>query len=134
MMNYEELLDKAQKEMPKVVAKGERFVVPKAEVAIEGNTTIIKNFVAIVQAFRREPQQILKYLSKEFGTPANLEGQRAVLNSRIMGSVVQKKIEGYAKRFVICKECGGPDTNLTKRGKILMFKCEVCGATYSMES
>ncbi|HLC51421.1 MAG TPA: translation initiation factor IF-2 subunit beta [archaeon] len=133
MMNYEELLEKAEKEMPKSIQKGERFEIPKAEIAIEGNTTIIKNFLTISGAFRREPQQILKFLSKEFGTPANLEGQRAVLNSRVMGSVVQKKIEDYAKRYVICKECGGPDTNLAKHGKILMFKCEVCGATYSME-
>ncbi|MHA1988975.1 MAG: translation initiation factor IF-2 subunit beta, partial [Promethearchaeota archaeon] len=48
--------------------------------------------------------------------------------------IIQKKIESYVKEYVLCKECGKPDTKLIKEGRITFLKCEACGAKSSVKS
>jgi translation initiation factor 2 subunit 2 len=34
----------------------------------------------------------------------------------------------YTETFVLCSECGRPDTKINKEGRILVLECEACGA------
>ena len=133
-MNYEELLKKAYKEVPKVETSSSRFEMPKVEGFFQGNKTIINNFIKLVQIFRRDAATFQKYMLRELATSGNLEGHRLILNRKIPSSLINQKIEQYAKVFVICKECGKPDTILKKEDKFLKIKCQACGAKYSVTS
>jgi translation initiation factor 2 subunit 2 len=133
-MSYEELLERAYEKLPKVKEQKERFEVPQVDSDIQGNVTIFKNFVPVAQAVRREPKHLLKYLTKQMATPGNIEGPRAIFQSKLAKRVIQGKLENYVKDFVMCKECKRPDTKLVKEGRIIILKCEACGAKAGVRS
>src|SRR3989344_3353145 len=133
-MKYEDLLKKAYKEIPKTEGNLDRFEIPKVQGLVQGNKTIINNFTKMVQTFRREPNHLLKYLLRELASSGNIDGQRLILNRKINSSLINQKIEQYAKDFVICKECGKPDTTLKKEDRFTYVKCQACGAKHYIKS
>jgi|WetSurMetagenome_2_1015567.scaffolds.fasta_scaffold748550_1 translation initiation factor 2 subunit 2 len=133
-MDYETLLNKVYDKLPKAVKSGERFDMPVVEIALQGSQTIIKNFSHVCEVLRRDPNHLLKFFTKELATPANFDGSKAILQSKLPQSLIQKKLELYVKEYVICKECGRPDTKLTKDDRITFSKCEACGAKTSVKT
>lgn len=132
-MDYESLLEKAYEKLPKVEITEERFQTPVAEIMIQGNQTIIKNFSQICQTLRRNPKHLLKFLTKELASPGNFDKIRAIFQSRIPQNIIQRKLESYVKDYVICKECKKPDTKLIREDRITFLKCEACGAKASVK-
>lgn len=130
MENYEKMLEHGIKNLPKISIKKERFEMPKVQGHIEGNKTIINNFLQIADQLRRKPEHLLKFLQRELATPGILKEGRLILGRKIGSAQINEKIEKYAKIFVICSECGKPDTQLIKEGQIQMVKCTVCGARH----
>ena len=92
-MDYEELLDKGLKELPEDASKGERFEIPKVKGHIEGNKTIIVNFVQIANDLRREVEHLLKFLLRELAAPGNLDDKRLILGRKISAGQINEKIE-----------------------------------------
>lgn len=133
-MNYEDLLKKARKAMPKDVSKNERFDIPKVKGHVQGNKTVISNFCQLCDVFCRKEEHVLKFLQRELATPAILDGPRLVLGRKINSDLINEKIQRYVKEFVVCKECGKPDTKLVKEGNVLHIKCTACGAKYPIKS
>jgi translation initiation factor 2 subunit 2 len=43
-------------------------------------------------------------------------------------------ISKYAETYVICKECGKPDTKIVKKGNFPFLKCLACGAQNPIKS
>lgn len=127
-MGYEELLKQAKKNLPKGLVEKARFEIPKVTGHIQGNKTIIENFSQICSTLQRGQEQLLKYLQRELATPAVIDGPRLVLGRKINSVSINEKIEKFAQEFVLCKECGKPDTKLIKEDKVLKKKCMACGA------
>ncbi len=132
--DYEKLLNRALEQIPKAVFESSRFQIPEAEVSIIGNRTIIRNFQSIVSALNRDPEHLLKYLLRELGAAGNLEGTQAVFQGKFSNNVVADRIRHYVEEFVLCRECGKPDTQLERRERVYMLRCEACGARASMRS
>jgi len=133
-MDYETLLNKAYEKLPKKEKYLDRFEIPIVESVVQGNQTIIKNFSQICEMLRRDPQHLLKFLTKELATPANFDGSRIILQTKIPQGLIQKKLESYVKEYVICKECGRPDTSLIRKDRIFFLNCDACGAKSSVKS
>jgi len=133
-VDYEKLLDKAHEELPEISNESERFEIPKVRGHLQGNKTIISNFSQIAQILGRKPEHLLKYLLKELATPGTYKKGYLILGSKIPASNINKKINDYAKIYVICKECGKPDTKLNKEGNFLFMKCQACGAKTTVKS
>lgn len=127
-MEYEDLLKKAKENLPKGLVEKARFEIPKVIGHIQGNKTIVENYPQICSTLQRDPEQLLKYLQRELATPATIEGPRLVLGRKISANMINEKIEKFAHEFVLCKECGKPDTKLLKEDKVLKKKCMACGA------
>ena len=125
-MNYEQLLDKGMNELPDIARVKERYEIPKAKGHVEGNKTIIINFNQIVDSFRRDAQHFLKFILKELATPGKLEGGRLILGRVVSASIVNSKIKEYAEKYVLCHDCGKPDTKLENN----YLKCTACGAKH----
>ena len=126
-MNYEELLKKAQSNLPQK-KQAERFEMPKPVVSQSGRQTSIKNLGDIAKILRREPKQIAKYLFKELAIPGTLKNGELVLQAKINFSMIDQRIRDYVKDCVLCNECGKPDTNVIEDKGISFIKCEACGA------
>jgi translation initiation factor 2 subunit 2 len=132
-MEYEELLEKAYKEI-KPIEKTERFEIPKVKGHIEGSKTIITNFSQICSILRRPQEHVAKFLLRELATPGLIEGERLILNRKLNSGMINEKIEAYANEFVICNECKKPDTELLKQDNFLFLKCFACGAKHSVRA
>jgi translation initiation factor 2 subunit 2 len=126
--DYLALLEKAKDELPDTIEKHERFNVPEVDVFQEGKQTVIRNFGDIVEALRRDPEHLLHFLLRELGAPGFIESRRAILKAKISPSQITDRINGYTETWVICSECGRPDTHINKEGRILVLECEACGA------
>jgi translation initiation factor 2 subunit 2 len=134
MDTYEHMLDTAKNKLPEDTLTGERFVVPKVLGHIEGNKTIISNFGQIANVLGRPVQHLLKYVLKELATPGEMRKNAVVFNSKTSASRINEKIQQYTELFVLCKECGKPDTKLSKDGNVYFMRCQACGARHSISS
>jgi len=133
-MDYEKLLEKAEGEMPESVQVKARFEIPKIKGRLEGNKTIISNFQEVVSAMRRPSEHILKFLLKELAAPGVFRNGRLIIGSKQSATKINEKIRKYADVFVLCKQCGKPDTKIDKEGTLMFLKCSVCSAKYSVKS
>ncbi|MBU1198447.1 MAG: translation initiation factor IF-2 subunit beta [Nanoarchaeota archaeon] len=134
MTDYESLLDRGKKELPETSKSSERFNIPKVRGHIQGNKTIISNFLQIAQHLGRKPEHMLKFVLKELASPGDIKKQFVLLGTKIPASRINEKIQKYADTFVVCRECGKPDTKMTKEGNVYFIKCQACGARYSVFS
>ena len=130
-MEYEKLLNEAYKKVKPIESKG-RFEVPDVKSHIQGNRTIIANISQISSHLRRTPQHIEKFLEKETASKGKLEGDRLILIKKIPTRKIQEKIQIYVEKYVICKECGKPDTEIIKEGNFSFIHCLACGAKHSI--
>jgi translation initiation factor 2 subunit 2 len=130
MTSYETLLDEAYSKVKVVEGKGGRFEIPNIEGRVEGKKTILTNFLNIASHIRREPEHLQKFILRELATSGQMDGERLVLNNKIPSTKINTKIEEYVKEFVICKECGKPDTELRKENRLTFIHCLACGAKH----
>jgi len=133
-MDYEKLLERGIESLPEKKSLAERFNIPKAKGHIQGTKTVISNFTQIAQSLGREPQHLLKFILRELATPGEFSGNLVIFKRKVSASAVNNAVLKYAETFVICKECGKPDTKIVKKGGISYLKCLACGAQNSIRS
>lgn len=131
--DYDKLLDKAYKELPDILKTHSRFEVPQVASMVQGKTTII-SMGELAKTINRDPDFLTKYFLREFGTMGAQEGQRLVMKGQFRQPQVQEKFEAFLSEFVLCPECGRPDTKLLHERRINFLKCEACGARHSLRS
>lgn len=127
MKDYKVMLDEAIKALPEEVVVTERFEIPKAKGHIQGNKTVITNFNQILSELRREKDHFLKFLLRELATPASFDGPRLVLGRKVSAGLINQKIKKYADEYVICSNCGKPDTQIIKKEGAAYLRCTACG-------
>lgn len=128
------MLNIAKEKLPETKKATERFEIPKVKGHIQGNKTVITNFSQIAEILAREQSHLLKFLQRELATPANIDGPRLILGRKISSSIINQKIERYAETYVLCQECGKPDTQLKREDKVITLKCTACGAKHPVKS
>lgn len=126
--DYESLLKRARDAIPPVIYSGERFQLPQAEIAIEGKNTIFRNFGEFCEKLDRDPQHFSKFLFRELGTAGQIQGERLIFKGKVSLSDINDRINQYIKTYVLCYECGSPDTILKKEDRIEILVCKACGA------
>lgn len=128
-MDYEELLREGKKKLPEIIPKSERFSIPNIRGHVQGNRTVLSNFIQIAETLGREPEHLLKFILKELATPGEIKKTGAIIiGSKVPASRINEKIQLYAEKYVICKECGRPDTKLIREGDVLYIRCMACGS------
>ena len=134
-MKYEELLKNAREKLPKSVFEKERFEIPKVRGHIQGNRTILSNFLQIADILGRKPEHLLKYILKELATPGEIKKNGSVIIGTKVGALrINEKVRQYANEFVLCSECGKPDTKIEKEDKFSFLKCHACGAKHPIKA
>jgi len=133
MQPYEKFLDMAFERLPKRSEGSDRFQMPRANIQPAGARTIIINFIEIASTFRREPDHLQKFILKELATSGELQSGRLVVQGKFRPEVVDKKIELYAKEYVLCPACNRPDTKFVREDRFLFLKCEACGSRHALK-
>ena len=133
-MDYEELLRRARSQIPPKVFEHKRFEIPKPRSFVIGMRTVIHNFKEISDTLNRDPQQVLKFLSKEMATAGTIEGTRAIFKGKFGRNTIERLINRYTEGFVTCPVCKRPDTKIVKERRLYFLVCEACGARSSVRS
>ncbi len=134
VFDYNQLLERAEALIPTKVREDVRFKLPAPEVSIQGNRTFFKNINEISGLCDRDPEHMLKFFVHELATSGYMERGVAVFTGKFGFPVIKQKFEFYVKEFVLCHECGKPDTKLFKEQRMPYMKCMACGARHAVRS
>jgi len=127
------MLDIGNKQLPERVLAKERFEIPKVIGHIQGNKTIISNFSQIAAALNRDVSHLLKFILRELATPGEIVNNLLILGTKVSASRINEKIKEYAENYVICQECGKPDTKIFREGNVVFLKCQACGSKHHIK-
>lgn len=132
--SYTQLLDRAFAQLPNLAAEKSDFHIPEVDSIIQGSKTIVRNFSQIADVARRDESDIAKYMSRELAAPVSVGEQKLTISTKVQTAVLSEKVKKYFQTYVICKECGKPDTHIesTERGYETLV-CEACGARYTVK-
>ena len=128
--DYLASLKRARENLPAHVFEKSRFEIPQGDIFQEGNRTWITDWNRILKILNRESDadHLAKHLAGEFATSATEERGRLFLQGKFSRTMINRELAAYVKEFVLCEECGKPDTKLVREGRILIKVCEACGA------
>jgi translation initiation factor 2 subunit 2 len=134
-MEYDDKLDRAIENTPEIEGSSDRFDVPDPEVRQEGNATVYENFQDTVDRLDRDGNHVVKYLQNELGTSGHIdESGRARLTGEFDQDRIADAVDEYTEEFVLCDECGLPDTQIKREQGVQILRCEACGARSATSS
>jgi translation initiation factor 2 subunit 2 len=131
--DYNELLKRAQTQIPEVTLKRERLEMPRLFVSMVGMRTTIANFKEVADMLDRDPQHILKFLTREMATAATYNDGRAIFQGKFPRDTFERLLQRYMEAFVICPVCKRPDTKIVKEKRLSFLVCNACGARSSIK-
>lgn len=131
--NYDELLKRACAQMPEVSEKKERLELPRIFITTVGMRTIISNFKEIADALDRDPQHVLKFLTREMATAATFHDSRAIFQGKFQRDSFERLLQRYLESYVVCPVCKRPDTRIVKEKRLTFLVCNACGAKSSIK-
>ncbi len=127
-MGYEELMKKITS--VRKSGNGDRFEPPEVDIGQQGQKTVI-NAEKLLKYINRPTVHLSKFLMHELTAPGQVDSNgRIVAGGKFSRKLVQDKINLYIKTYVICRQCGSPDTKMEKQDKNDVIKCLGCGAEY----
>ena len=131
--NYNDLLKRARDQVPEGTLKKERLELPRLFVSMVGMRTTIGNFKEVADTLDRDPQHILKFLTREMATAATYHDGRAIFQGKFPRDTFERLLQRYMESFVICPVCKRPDTNIVKEKRLSFIICNACGARSSVK-
>lgn len=111
-----------------------RYKMPAVFGKIEGSgngiKTVIPNISAVASSLHRHPGEVNKFFGCELGaqTKYSESADRAVVNGAHTDATLQKLIHRYIDSFVLCPNCGLPETDYKIKSDSIFHKCAACGA------
>lgn len=131
--NYDDLLKRATQQMPEVQAKKERLELPRIMIQTVGMRTTIANFKEISDALDRDPQHVIKFLTREMATAATFHDNRAIFQGKFRADSFERLLSRYLEGYVVCPVCKRPDTKIVKEKRLTFLVCNACGAKSSIK-
>ena len=96
---------------------------------------MFENFQSICSILDREDEHVMKYLQNELGTSGHIdESGRARLTGSFGERRIADAVDAYVAEYVVCPECGLPDTRLEQEQGVKLLRCEACGARSATSS
>ena len=132
--DYEKLLKRAHSLLPSELLAQKRFEIPRVRSGTIGMRTYIVNYKEIAEAMNRDPQHLLRYLSREMATAGTLDGVRAIFQGKFKSDTLDRLVHHYVEEFVVCPVCKRPDTKILREKRFSFLACEACGAKSSIRT
>lgn len=110
-----------------------RYKMPVVYGKIEGRgngiKTVIPNITDVALSLHRPPGEVCKFFGCELGaqTTYSAETDRAIVNGAHTDATLQSLIHRYIEKFVICPQCGLPETDYKIKNEVIYHKCAACG-------
>lgn len=94
-----------------------------------GIKTVIPNLTSVSQSLARPPAYVIKYFGFELGaqTNTNPTDDRWIINGAHEASKLQDYLDGFISKFVLCKKCQNPETDVSIKNGRIFLDCKACG-------
>ncbi|ETN39850.1 uncharacterized protein HMPREF1541_06076 [Cyphellophora europaea CBS 101466] len=110
-----------------------RYKMERLQSKIEGKgngiKTVVANLPSVAASLARPPAYVIKWFGFELGaqTNTNPKDDRWIINGAHESSKLQDSLDGFISKYVLCKACKNPETEIhIKDGRILL-DCKACG-------
>ncbi|KAI9841050.1 MAG: hypothetical protein M1837_001021 [Sclerophora amabilis] len=110
-----------------------RYKMERLQSKIEGKgngiKTVIVNLSSVGQSLSRPPSYLIKYFGFELGAQTNLApaDDRWIINGAHDAPKLQDYLDGFISRFVLCKKCKNPETDVVFKDGRILLDCKACG-------
>ncbi|KAI9808387.1 MAG: hypothetical protein M1827_007484 [Pycnora praestabilis] len=110
-----------------------RYKMERLQSKIEGKgngiKTVIANLSSVSHSLSRPPSYVIKYFGFELGaqTNTNPADDRWIINGAHEASKLQDYLDGFIAKFVLCKKCKNPETDVVIKDGRILLDCKACG-------
>ncbi|KAJ5386870.1 hypothetical protein N7509_009411 [Penicillium cosmopolitanum] len=110
-----------------------RYKMEKLQSKIEGKgngiKTVIVNLDSVAKSLSRPPAYLIKYFGFELGAQANAKptDERWIINGAHDAAKLQDYLDGFISKFVLCKKCKNPETDVQIKDEKITLDCKACG-------
>jgi translation initiation factor 5 len=94
-----------------------------------GIKTVVANLPSVAASLARPPAYVIKYFGFELGaqTNTNPKDDRWIINGAHESSKLQDQLDGFISKFVLCKSCKNPETDINIKDGRILLDCKACG-------
>ncbi|CAG8015177.1 unnamed protein product [Penicillium salamii] len=110
-----------------------RYKMEKLQAKVEGKgngiKTVVVNLNSVAQSLSRPPAFLIKYFGFELGAQANAKpsDDRWIINGSHDAPKLQDYLDGFISKFVLCKKCKNPETDVNINKEVITLDCKACG-------
>ncbi|CAI7574067.1 unnamed protein product [Penicillium crustosum] len=110
-----------------------RYKMEKLQAKVEGKgngiKTVVVNLNSVAQSLSRPPAYLIKYFGFELGAQANAKpsDDRWIINGSHDAPKLQDYLDGFIAKFVLCKKCKNPETDVFIKDEKITLDCKACG-------
>ncbi|KAI3002979.1 hypothetical protein CBS147346_5619 [Aspergillus niger] len=117
-----------------------RYKMERLQSKIEGKgngiKTVVVNLNSVAQSLSRPPSYVIKYFGFELGAQANAKptDDRWIINGAHDAPKLQDYLDGFISKFVLCKKCKNPETDVIIKDEKIFLDCKACGQRSEVDS
>ncbi|KAK4456070.1 putative eukaryotic translation initiation factor 5 protein [Podospora aff. communis PSN243] len=110
-----------------------RYKMERLQTKIEGKgngiKTVVVNLSSVAQSLARPGAYLIKYFGFELGAQTNIDppDDRWIINGAHEASKLQELLDGFIVKFVLCKKCKNPETEVQIKDGNIVLDCKACG-------
>ncbi|KAK1999836.1 domain found in IF2B/IF5 [Colletotrichum falcatum] len=104
-------------------------IVTKIEGKGNGIKTVVVNLSSVAQSLARPGAFVIKYFGFELGAQTNVDpaDDRWIINGSHNAAKLQDHLDGFINKFVLCKKCKNPETEVNIKDGRILLDCKACG-------
>lgn len=110
-----------------------RYKMERIQTKIEGKgngiKTVVVNLSSVAQSLARPGAHVIKYFGFELGAQTNIDPKddRWIINGAHDSAKLQDYLDGFINKFVLCKKCKNPETDVVIKDDRILLDCKACG-------
>jgi len=106
------------------------LVFGKVEGRGNGIKTVIPNVTEVAMSLHRDAGEVTKFFGCELGaqTKYSEKDDRYIVNGSHADVALQQMVHKYIEGFVLCPQCGLPETHYKIKEGCIYHRCAACGA------
>ncbi|KAI0914324.1 domain found in IF2B/IF5-domain-containing protein [Ustulina deusta] len=110
-----------------------RYKMERIQTKIEGKgngiKTVVVNLSSVAASLARPGSYVIKYFGFELGAQTNIDpaDDRWIINGSHDAPKLQDYLDGFINKFVLCKKCKNPETDVVIKDGHIVLDCKACG-------
>jgi translation initiation factor 5 len=110
-----------------------RYKMERLQTKIEGKgngiKTVVVNLSSVAQSLARPGSYVIKFFGFELGAQTNIDppDDRWIINGAHDSAKLQDHLDGFINKFVLCKKCKNPETDVVIKDEHILLDCKACG-------